>query len=496
MNEDIIDRIVSRWSDEYRRQAAPLISRLKELLGQGLSIQQAVNQAFDDTGFSGALADELKQSLGAAAGAGFGAKLPVEVQKTIGEKLSLLPWTSDKMPLSSRLHGTASAMRQSIVKTINDQMTAGTNWVQMSRKLYDGYGFPETIQRAELPQYLQSLVRAAQKASPNDPATVKEVKRLVKVANRNIGKLAQNDAPTRALKAAYKQLATIAEKGSAKALGNAIDVAINERSRYYAERIARTEISRAWSEGFWAKHSGDQDVVAVRWRLGSRHPAFDVCDFHAGADLYGMGRGVYPKGSNPPHPAHPHCTCRLTPVYDGEVDAPQERVGAGGSEYLKGLDDEQRQALLGIAGVKALKRGEAWQPYMQSWQGHANPVTRLVTTDFFAKAKKSDIINLRGDYSPAYEAKLIETATALKESGLIAKEHALNRIVGRIAQGRLSGLEDIIAATKSGQRYKTGNNTYSRYANGISVHFNTRGEILTVDARKKPAATWELISDE
>ena len=43
--EDTIDRIVSRWSDGYRRQAAPLIARLKELLGQGLSIQQAVNQA-------------------------------------------------------------------------------------------------------------------------------------------------------------------------------------------------------------------------------------------------------------------------------------------------------------------------------------------------------------------------------------------------------------------------------------------------------------------
>lgn len=389
MKDDAIDRIVSRWSDEYRRQAGPFIARLKELLAQGMPIRQAVNQAFADTGFFGKIADELKQSLGAAAGSGYGAKLTIATKKTIGEKLFLLPWTADKMPLSTRLHGVADAMRQSIAQTIQGQMQAGTNWVQMARKLYDGYGFPETIRRAELPQYLQSLVKAAQKANPSDLEAVREVKRLARIASRNLDKLGKNGAPNRSLKAAYKQLTEVAEKGSAKALEHAVAVAIHERSRYYAERIARTEISRAFSEGFWVKHYADPDVVAAKWRLSSRHPKYDICDFHAKADLYGMGPGVYPKNSSPPHPAHPHCTCRLTPVYDGEVDPPREQIQAGGNDFLKTLEDRQLQDLLGIDGVKAWKRGENWQPYLREWRGHEDPRPRLETADFLGQLPQS-----------------------------------------------------------------------------------------------------------
>ena len=382
MNDDI-DLIVSRWSDEYRRQAEPLISKLKELLAKGIPIQQAVTLAFAETGFTGLIADELKRSLGMAAGSAFGASVSVDTAKTIGEKLFLLPWAADKLTLSSRLHGNENAMRQSIVQAIDDQIKAGTNWVQMSRKLYDGYGFPETILRADLPQYIKSLIEAARKANPNDPATMKEVKRLARIANRNIGKLAQNDAPNRALKAAYKQLLGIAEKGNSKALGKAVEVAVNEKSRYYAERIARTEISRAWSEGFWVKQYNDSDVVGVRWRLSSRHPQVDICDFHANANLYAMGPGIYPKGANPPHPAHPHCTCRLTQVYDGEVDQPDpSRMNAGGNEYLRSLDDEEQQGLLGAKGVKAWKEGYGWGGHLRNWQGHMDPKPRLAKEDF------------------------------------------------------------------------------------------------------------------
>lgn len=378
-----IDEIVSRWSDEYRRQAAPVIEKLNELLARGIPIQQAVNLALAETGFTGAIAEELRKAMGISAGSAFGATISTATAKSIGEKLSLLPWAADKLTLSGRLHGSEMAMRKNIIQTIDSQLKAGTNWVQMSRKLYDGYGFPETIQRAELPQYLKALVKAAQAANPNDPKAVQEVKRLARIATRNIDKLAQNDAPNRALKAAYRQLLDVAEKGKAKALGKALETAVNEKSRYYAERIARTEISRAWSEGFWAKQYDDPDVVGVRWRLSSRHPKVDICDFHANTNLYGMGPGIYPKGANPPHPAHPHCTCRLTQVYDGEVDPPDpDRMNSGGNEYLRSLDDEEQQDLLGVAGVKAWKQGDGWQGYLRSWQGHMDPRPRLKKEDF------------------------------------------------------------------------------------------------------------------
>lgn len=382
---DIIDRITSRWTDEYLKQAAPVIAKIKELIAKGVPVEQAVNLAFAETGFSGKIADELKTSLGRAAGEGFGATLSLDAQRTIGAKLFELPWTADKMKLSSRLHGTDALMRQSIVSVIDSQVKAGTNWVQLARKLYDGYGFPETIKRAELPKYLDTLTKAAQRTTPDDSAALQEVKRLARIAKRNLETLSQNDAPNRALKAAYTQLLEKAETGSRKALDKAMEVAVNERSRYYAERIARTEISRAWSEGFWVKNYDDPDVVAVRWRLSSRHPAPDICDMHANVNLYGLGPGTYPKGANPPHPAHPHCTCNLSQVYEGEVDPAQAKFDPiAGVGYLRSLDDKKRQSLMGIDGEKAWKQGESWQKNVRNWLGHDDPGAgvRLAKGDF------------------------------------------------------------------------------------------------------------------
>jgi len=387
---DIIDRITSQWTDEYRRQAAPLIARLKELIAKGIPVEQAVNLAFAETGFSGKIADELKQSLGTAAGGGFGVTISLASKLAIGEKLFEHSWTADKLKLSSRLHGTDAIMRQSITKAVGDQIKVGTNWVQMARKLYDGYGFPETIKRAQLPAYLDALVKAAQKSTSDDSRAIQDIKRLARIAKRNIEKLGQDGAPNQALKAAYTQLLETAQQGTQRALDRTINMVINEKSRYYAERVARTEISRAWSEGFWAKHYDDPDVVAVRWRLSSRHPQFDVCDVHANANFYGLGKGVYPKNANPPHPAHPHCTCILSQVYEGEVDPIGAKFDpAAGDRYLRSLDDQKQQDLLGAAGVKAWKQGDSWQGRLRNWQGrlrnwqgHDDPRPRLTKEDF------------------------------------------------------------------------------------------------------------------
>ena len=51
---------------------------------------------------------------------------------------------------------------------------------------------------------------------------------------------------------------------------------------------------RAYAEGEIARHLDDPDVVAFRWRMSSSHPIVDICDVYANADLYGLGRGVYP----------------------------------------------------------------------------------------------------------------------------------------------------------------------------------------------------------
>lgn len=67
----------------------------------------------------------------------------------------------------------------------------------------------------------------------------------------------------------------------------AIDVAAQEKARYFAERIARTEKARAYMDGVMYKYANDPDCVAFKWKLSSRHPCDDICDLYARADLWG-----------------------------------------------------------------------------------------------------------------------------------------------------------------------------------------------------------------
>ena len=195
----------------------------------------------------------------------------------------------------------------------------------------------------------------------------------------NINRLAKNGAPNKALQAAYNELLEAVQKGNEKAIEKAVEVAINEKSRYVAERITRTEMARAWADGFWAKVQDDDDVVAVKFKLSSRHPVFDICDMYAKADMYGLGAGIYPKDKLPPLPVHPYCLCRYLEAIEGEVDMQQQRdqVRKAGDEWLNSLPESRRAQVLGRKGLKAWKDGKDWRKYMRGYAGLREMKSRL-----------------------------------------------------------------------------------------------------------------------
>ena len=449
----MIDELVSRWSDEYRTEAEPLIERIRELLRDGVTIQLAVDMAFDETGFTGAIASELRQSIAQAAGAGFGSvTLNKAQQVVIAGILEQKPWAADGLKLSDRLHGSDAQMRRRITQEVELAIKRGTNVVELSRRLFDGYGFPEVLNRAELPDYLKNIIGASR--SGVDPSTDRELRKIIATAQRQIERLSVGGAPTAALKASYQKLFNAAISGSARAIDKAIEVAVNEKSRYIAERIARTEMSRAWSEGFWAKQYTDDLVVAVRWRLGSRHPRFDICDFHARADLYGMGPGIYPKTQNPPHPAHPHCTCRLLPVYEGEVGPPRPMVKDGGDDFLRSLKPDEREALLTQAGAKAWRQGKDWQGELRNWNGHRDPNPALTKANFTPPpAPPVTTPPIKPTPAPArasIDADLPKVPQARRDQ--LRKDYdaappAMQRIIQRLATG--TGYAEVSAGTNS-----------------------------------------------
>jgi hypothetical protein len=91
-------------------------------------------------------------------------------------------------------------------------------------------------------------------------------------------------------------------------------IAFYERNRYFANRIARTELHRAFSEQRSREWMATDRIQYVQLRLSSKHPKPDICDYFAKSDQYGMGPGVYPKAKAPQPPFHPHCLCQVAPM--------------------------------------------------------------------------------------------------------------------------------------------------------------------------------------
>lgn len=250
-------------------------------------------------------------------------------------------------------------------------MRQNRTWQEAANALYKGSDSNNVIRTQDMALYM----RAVRHATDGDIQTL----RIQLKALDNINKLASKGAPNKALKAAYNELLDKVQLGQEKQIAKAAEVAINEKSRYVAERITRTEMARAWADGFWAKAQNSNDIVAVKFKLSSRHPVFDICDMYSKADMFGLGAGVFPKNKVPALPIHPHCLCRYVEVYADEVDINKQRdnIRASGDKWLENLSDLRKRQVLGYDGLKAWQNGEDWRKYMRGYAGFREVKSRL-----------------------------------------------------------------------------------------------------------------------
>lgn len=378
---DRLAQLINKLNKSWRRDAKKAVAYLQRLIASGMKFEEALDNVQRHYGKLFTL-PELKPALVEAAAYAYGI-VPTMLTKaqveSMGEELAD-KWDESGMTLSEKLHGVGVKMRGAIVSTLQEQMRRNKTWTEAARALYDGYGDDgqnvynggkDIISRQDLPKYLQKV----REATGNDLQALAEQRQAID----NINRLAKNGAPNKALQAAYNKLLEAVQKGNEKAIEKAVEVAVNEKSRYVAERITRTEMARAWADGFIAKMQKDADIVAVKFKLSSRHPVFDICDMYAKADMYGLGAGIYPKDKLPPLPVHPHCLCRYVEVIEGEVDMQQQRdqVREAGDKWLNSLPESRRAQVLGRKGLKAWEDGEDWQGYMRGYAGMREAESRL-----------------------------------------------------------------------------------------------------------------------
>lgn len=389
-------RLLREFSKNYGEKGREVAETAERLLAEGMTPDEAVKEAFRLCGVEEWLADNVNTVLLETAQSA----LPEEAVSliTAEEMLQSLasPWDGSGMTLSEKLHGTAEDMRKRIADTVKDQLRRNRNIRQAAEALYDGYHAGRVVRQQQLPQYIKKLMTLYRRSKGNlsDDEYEKIMKQLRGVLRQH-ERLTEDGAAYNHFRTAVAELVTaVLEKGD-KAVHNALWAAAQEKSRYAAERIARTEGARAYYDAFMAQYEADGRVVAFQWKKSSRHPAFDICDLYAEADLYGLGKGVFPKDKAPGLPAHPHCLCHYSPVYPSELEGKTEkdRVQAGGARYIKMLTKSQREALLGVKGAAAYQIDGNWRKHARGWKSLVQTQSRIDLTTM-TMMPASDIINM------------------------------------------------------------------------------------------------------
>lgn len=355
-----------RTQREINKAIDSFEKEVKVQLSLGLTPREAVKNAYAKYPVMDMMKATLQAELVNTFMAGYGDNVPYSA-KSISQAMSE-SWASDDLTLSKRLYRRSSTIRNEVADTIKQALKTNKTVKGLAKSIFDGYGKGGIIPEASIPKFLSKLsdINISGEATPEAKRKERELLRSVK------GKIARLDTPY--VRAAYNEVAAAVEDGNEVRLQKAIYSATQEKARYHAERIARTENARAYADGQMNRFLDDDDIVAFQWKLSSRHPRYDICDFYANADLYGLGKGVYPKDKFPRLPAHPHCMCHIKPMTELDIDVNKRHTNLeqAGLEYIKSLSKKHQEVLLGVNGREQVLTGkDTWQNIARGWTSNA-----------------------------------------------------------------------------------------------------------------------------
>lgn len=333
---------------------------IKQLLKEGKTAKEAVKEAYKKYPVMKTLEKELQKQLEEEMKRGAGEDIPINA---IHDALSLV-WSPDNLTLSERTTKGGKEITKQAASIIAEAIKKGESVQKTALALFDGYGYGHVLPTQDIPEFMKKLSEIGKLTDYKGREfrkTLRDVERQLKRVN------------VQGMKIAYGKVKEAIETGNEKKINKAVYVATQERTRYFARRIARTELARAYHDGFMAQWEDDDDCIAFKWTLSSKHPFCDICDLFAEADLYGMGKGVFPKNKVPVLPVHPHCMCHLRPVMQGSdlltSEKPKPRIERGGREWFDAQNTMTRQDILGIYGEKAVRAGVSWTKKARGYNG-------------------------------------------------------------------------------------------------------------------------------
>lgn len=269
---------------------AASFERLMALIRDGTPPREAVQTVMD--AFTGTMAETLATALSGLLGAAVGTA-------------EVLRMDVGLIPLSRKLYAQAQTTSDVVAGIVRRHAQGFLDARGLALELFEGYAFrppeAEPLKMApsnpRLPQYMREALLS-------DDGLAGDMQRA-------FARIQARGLTTGALNAAYNELLDTldtleAGKGSAL-LERRMRVAFFERMRYFANRIATTELHRAYALAEARRILDDQDVDFVQIRRAPGQQEACICDLYAGRDQWGKGPGVYPKARAPVPPYHPHC---------------------------------------------------------------------------------------------------------------------------------------------------------------------------------------------
>ena len=341
-----IDPIVGTLSAQIERAAQASYTELLRLIEGGMDAREAVRLVLES--FNGEYVTALTEAF------------------SLVMLTAILPPLVLTMPvggvyLSQRLYAHQRQTQTEVAAIIKQHAQGLHDARKLARQLYDGYDPKDGIKRplegparAYLPKDLRELTQ--------NPGPRQDLTLLLEQMQKQAARLKSEP-----LKAAYMEMLEKWAQGKGReVLEKRLWVAEREKTRYMAERIAQTELARAYNDRVAHGIMQDDTIEVVQVKLNPRHPLPDICDLHARADLFGLGPGLYPKAKAPKPPFHPHCWCKLVTRPDLTAAQAKERED-GAREYLRSLPPAEAARILGNRErLDAVLNGAGWEEVTQA----------------------------------------------------------------------------------------------------------------------------------
>ena len=395
MTSEELNAMQDELARTIRQQAEAALEQALQLMSEGVAPRDALSQVTQT--FTGQYYEALSEAFTMVLGDYVG-MADIKALNISG------------IDLSDALYTHLQRTNLTAQQVINDHMKGFVQARKLAMDLYEGYGFKDDPLRvkAKLPKYLRQALK--------DPAIDDGYRRL-------LSQIRINQIKTPALKAGYQQLLDGLENGAGQArLKNLLKTAWFERNRYFANRIAQTETSRAYMNGVAQELMADDQVVWVQYEMSRTHPQVDICDRHARLNAYGQGPGIYPKAQAPKPPAHPFCRCKITPRYDVEAE-PGKPIKNAERSFMAGLDSRDQRLIAGSrAKLEAFSKGKTLESI---YNGSAKPMYRWGRLGDRLDIKKQ-FRQPTGEFTPyddGYPNTVPDTSTPLKRA-VIAFEDA------------------------------------------------------------------------